>query len=87
MEKISFPQYRKYPHKKTFFRIISTDFFEELNIIGSYYTLRFFKAEILPDRVFMEDMIQNKNGYWELSDEKEFNEILEFCEKKLKKLS
>ncbi|MFZ5553662.1 MAG: hypothetical protein ACOZCO_11145 [Bacteroidota bacterium] len=61
---MKFPVYRKYPNNLSYFRIASPDEFEEIKITGSYYSLLFIKAKILPERNFIEDMIKNENGNW-----------------------
>jgi hypothetical protein len=81
-----FPIYRKYRHNRTFFKINSEKDFEELNIISQCYTLRHFEVKILPDRVFIQDMIENKNNHWNESDEEEYYLRKSFCEKNLQHL-
>jgi len=86
MENRSFPKYRKYAHERTYFKILSAEHFEELAIHGSFYSLRPFRAQIHPDRVLINDMIQNHNNHWLESNEKEYEEKVAYCKQKLKEL-
>lgn len=76
---MDFPIYRKYPNEKHFFKISSTERFEELYIMGSRYGHRDKKAEIHPDRLLIQDMIEKKDGNWLESSKEEFDSVLEEC--------
>lgn len=76
---MEFPIHRKYPNEKHFFRIRSETAFDELYIMGSRYALYAKEAKNYPDRLFILDMIEMKDGNWEASSEEEFEEILERC--------
>lgn len=75
-----FPLFRKYEHGTTYFKIISIDSFEELKIMGNNYSLKKYKASILPDRNYISDLIKNEGNHWKIIDEWEFNEALKNCE-------
>jgi hypothetical protein len=77
---MQYPVYRKYPNDLAFFRILSEDEFEELSIIGTRYTLSRIKAQILPDRVYIKDMLDLHNGHWVLSSEEEYFAMKKECE-------
>lgn len=81
---MTFPQFRKYPHNKTFFKINSASDFDELQILGNTFSLTKLVAKILPDRNYINDMLCNTNEYWVLSNEEEFTERLNFCKYNLK---
>ncbi|MEO6883784.1 MAG: hypothetical protein ABI199_07145 [Bacteroidia bacterium] len=61
---ITYPQYRKYLHGKTFFKIHSADYFEEIQWMGSRCTVHQFQAKILPDRNFIFDMTFDYEKNW-----------------------
>ncbi len=74
-----FPVYLKYPHNKTFFRIIDETSFDQLDIIGTGYHLYHFKAKVYPDRLLLMDMMDNKGGHWLPSSAAEWEEQLSYC--------
>lgn len=69
---MKFPQYRKYPHNKTFFKIISNVEFEEVQIHGNGVEKFHFVAKILPDRNYIQDLLTNKDKNWLEIDEEEY---------------
>ena len=83
---MNFPVFRKYSHNRTFFKINSDKNFEELNLIGKTYTLRHFEVKIFSDRVFIQDMIENKDHYWTEISEGEYEEKKAYCLEELKPL-
>ena len=56
---ITYPQYRKYSNNKAFFKIISPDKFEEIQVLGDKISLHIFEAKILPDRNYIADLTFN----------------------------
>jgi hypothetical protein len=67
---VNYPQYRKYPNERGYFKIISIDEWEEIQVIGSNYKLHCFKASILPDRNFIYDLtFDYKNNWLEIEAE------------------
>ncbi len=74
-KKITYPQYRKYPNNKSFFKIISEDKFEEIQLLGRKKSIHTFEAKILPDRNFISDLTFNYSEHWILSDQNEYEEI------------
>lgn len=72
-----FPQYRKYKNNLSYFKIISETQFEELKTTGNKIDFYEFEAKILPDRNFIQDMLNNTNDYWKEISESEYNFILE----------
>ena len=84
---INYPVYRKYPHNRTFFKVLSEDEFEELQIIGRHYSIHSIKAKILPDRNFIQDLIFDFAIYWKEIKAEEYNEQMKNCEKTMKRLA
>lgn len=82
-----FPLFRKYSHNRTFFKINSLKDFEELNLIGQSYTLRNFEVKIFTDRIFIQDLIENRNNYWVSIPEEEYEERKAFCIQHLKRIN
>jgi predicted house-cleaning noncanonical NTP pyrophosphatase (MazG superfamily) len=84
--KDNYPFYRKYADGKTFFKITSESSFEELKILGIYYSLHSFEARILPDRNFIADLTScGPEGIEEFTEE-EYQEVLEHCLENLKRV-
>lgn len=77
---MNFPIYRKYSTGKTFFKIKSLNEFEEVCRIGNKYTVKSFSAQILPDRVFIQDMINNFNHHWEETTKEEYETFINYCQ-------
>lgn len=71
-----FPIYRKYTNNKVFFKIISLQKFEELSVSPRGVSLQIITANIYPDRVRIQDMIDNREGYWPESSENEWNKAM-----------
>lgn len=81
-----FPIYRKYSDHKRFFKITNYEHFVELSIMGNYYQLSDFRAQILPDRNFIRDMIDNEGGYWNTSSAEEYDQWVSYCKTNLQEL-
>lgn len=80
-----FPLYRKYSNNKSYFKVLSVDSFEEIQVMGSNYWIYSFTAKILPDRNFIHDMIEINDGGWLAISEEAYYEFKEHCEKEFKK--
>lgn len=76
---MEFPVYRKYFNNKSYFKIISSTEFEELVIFGKNYQHTTYTAKILPDRVLIEDMINNEGNHWVNCSREEYEEVLTNC--------
>jgi len=70
----TFPQYRKYPNNKSYFKVLSNESFEEIQVVGNNYFLTKVVAKILPDRHFISDMIQ-ATAHWVPIEEAEYTEV------------
>jgi hypothetical protein len=70
MPAITYPQFRKYKNNKGYFKIISSEEWEEIQIVGSKITLSLFKVNIFPDRNFIYDLtFDYKNNWIEIEEE------------------
>ncbi len=81
--KIKYPIYRKYPHNRTFFKVLSPDEFEELQLLGKKYSVSKIKAKILPDRNFIFDLTFDYKNNWLEIQAAEYEKQLRFCEQNL----
>jgi hypothetical protein len=82
----SFPVYIKYSNNKNFFKIISSDEFEELTILGNKFFLTHKKATIHPDRVFIADLLNNTFENTIAISEDEYNHQVTFSKEKLERI-
>lgn len=69
---IIYPQYRKYPNDKAYFKIISATEWEEIQVVGSKSFLHHFIVKILPDRNYIYDMTFDYKRNWVAIDETEY---------------
>lgn len=76
---IIYPQYRKYAHGRTYFKIMSSSEFEELQIFGKQCTLHHFVAKILPDRNYIYDLTFDYEKYWVAIDQAEYEAVRKKC--------
>lgn len=72
---ITYPQYRKYLHGRTFFKIISAEEWEEIQIMGSSYSIHQFKVNIFPDRNFLHDLTFDYEKNWVVIEEDEYERV------------
>lgn len=73
---MDFPQYRKYKNGKSYFKITSTEEFEEYQLQFGRIEKHYFKASILPDRNFIADMLVDYHDHWEKVDEEDLQHFL-----------
>lgn len=78
METITYPQYRKYTNNKGYFKIISPDEWEEIQLIGSKATVNTYKVNILPDRNFVNDLTFDYQNNWLKIEEEEYERVKKF---------
>lgn len=64
-----FPQYRKLNNGKAYYKIVSENEFEELQIVGSKVIFHKFKVEQYPDLLRIKDMIDLNEGLFEMNTE------------------
>lgn len=75
-ESIKFPLYRKYKNNKNYFKVISMESFEEIQLIGSQ-KIKFQKQiQILPDRNFIYDLVYDYENFAVEISEEEYLKIL-----------
>lgn len=54
--------------------------------MGNYFSVYEIKASILPERVFIQDMVEMQGEHWVSSDEQEFQQQWNQCHSELKLL-
>lgn len=79
LKKINYPQFRKYPNNKSYFKIISENEFEELQFLGKKCKCYTFTASILPDRNFIYDLTFEFERHWLAITEDEYEEVKSKC--------
>jgi len=79
-------QYRKYKNGQSYFRITGTEEMEELKLMGKYYKLYHIKATILPERVFIGDLLEQYHDFAEAITAQEFEAQLLWCQENLSAL-
>lgn len=70
---MQFPIFRKYTNEKSYFIIETENSFTEYKINPGGLEIHKIEAKILPDRIFIQDMIDLKDGHWLSIEELEFN--------------
>jgi len=71
---MEFPQYRKYPNNKSYFKVLSANSFEEIQILGKSKLKTRFEAKIHPDRVLIQDMLGAEEN-WQVITAEEYEGI------------
>lgn len=71
-ESTKFPQYRRYLNGHSYFKILSLTEFEEIKIIGKRHVLHHVIARQYPEKVFINDLLYNYDGFAEVIGEEEF---------------
>ena len=74
---IKYPQYRKYNNNRSFYKIISPEKFEEIQVVGNKTTLHLFEAKILPDRNYIYDLTFDFKKHWVICEEQEYESLKE----------
>ncbi len=74
-ETVIYPLYRKYANNKSFYKIISPEKFEEIQLLKDNRTLHVFEAKILPDRNYIHDLTFNYKEHWVVCEEEEYEKI------------
>ena len=73
---MKFPQYRKYKNNQSYFKIIANDHFIEWKKMTLEWEKIEIEAKILPDRVFITDMLAENSEYGDVISEAEFDSFL-----------
>jgi len=74
-QNLTYPQYRKYLNNKGYFKIISANEWEEIQLIGSKATLNSYTVNIFPDRNFINDLTFDYHNNWEKIEETEYHRV------------
>ena len=64
-----FPQYRKLNNGKAYYKIVSENEFEELQIMGAKVFYHKFKVSQYPDLLRIKDMLELHEGLFEATSE------------------
>jgi hypothetical protein len=64
--------------------VLGPSVFEEIQVMGKYYSLRTYEAKILPDRNFIADMIELKMGGWVEITAQEYDDFINLCRQEFK---
>ena len=78
-----FPIFRRYLHGNTYYRINSQENFDELLVVGKFFVYKNFQARILPEFQLIIDLIDNAENRWEIIEEEDFENKLDFCKTNL----
>lgn len=71
---VTYPIYRKYKNGKSYFKVMSHEEFEEIQL-GVRPGIYHFVARILPDRNLIHDMTFDFQEHWEEIEEEEYAEV------------
>lgn len=74
---MNFPEYRRYKNGHSYFKIISNQEFYEFKKLVNRLEKFHIKAEILPDRNYIQDMLSDYEMHWEKIEEKDFIAFVE----------
>ena len=75
-EDIQFPVYRKYKNNRSYFKIVSRNQFEEIQIIGTQTKLTMITANQFPEMNHIYDLVYNREGLGLEITENEYLEAL-----------
>jgi hypothetical protein len=76
---MEFPQFRRLSNGKSYYRIDSPTLMTEWVLVGSHCMGYRLEATILPERVLIGDLIENRDGLWEIITENEFQAVENRC--------
>ncbi len=79
-------QYRKYKNSQSYFKIAGTEEMEELKLMGRYFKLYHIKATILPERVFIADLLEQYQEFAEAITAEEYGQQILWCQQNLEEL-
>jgi hypothetical protein len=72
---MSFPQYRKYPDNRAFFKVISEIEFEEISFIGTKQIIQNIVATTYAEMLYISDMINNPENIYRIINKDEYNSV------------
>jgi hypothetical protein len=76
-------QYRKYKNGQSYFKISGTEEMEELKLMGKYFKLYRIKATILPERVFIADLLEQYHEFADAITAEEYEQQWQWCRENL----
>jgi len=76
---MNYPQFRKYPDEKVFFKITGDDSFWELIVYDEYYFYNKIMATTYAEKLRIQDMIKKEGNFYLDSTKDEFESIHESC--------
>ncbi|HEY8403323.1 MAG TPA: hypothetical protein VIK71_01805 [Flavobacteriales bacterium] len=74
-----FPQYRRLANQLSYYKIESPSELLEIQRMGQRWTQHQLIAKILPERLLIQDILENEGGRYEIIDESAFNDFLKMC--------
>lgn len=74
---MDYPQYRKYKNDHSYFKITDSETFVEWKKSGKNWERFDFKAQILPDRNYIQDMLTDYDLYWDAISVNDYQEFLQ----------
>ncbi len=79
-------QYRKYKNGQSYFKISGPEEMEELKLMGKYFKVYHIKATILPERVFIDDLLNAYTDFADAITAIDYEQQLQWCKKQLEEL-
>ncbi len=73
----SFPQYRKLPNNKSFYKIIDDRNFQEIQLIGERKAFYTIEAKQYPEILKIQDLLAMNEGQYEISTKEKWDELSE----------
>ncbi|MCC6599743.1 MAG: hypothetical protein IT223_03610 [Crocinitomicaceae bacterium] len=83
--KWDYPQYRRLTNGKSYYRIDDDRRMTEIQIIGTRWGQREIIAQILPDRILIDDLLHKRDGNWETITADEYHLFEAYCKEKFRK--
>jgi hypothetical protein len=81
----SYPQYRRLANQLSYYKIDSPSELLEIQRMGQRWTQYHLVAKILPERLLIQDILENEGGRYETIDEKSFADFQIMCSETLTK--
>lgn len=81
----SFPVYRHYADRLTWFRVDSPSSVYELKRMGIYFSMTHIEAKLYPERVFINDLIECAGEHIMTATAEEFEQVEQQWEQELVK--
>ena len=75
-----FPQYRKYKELNTWYKISGINEFSEIKQVGEGYLMVKVEAQIYPEKLRVQDMLNCHEGRWEELSEEEWQKVANLIE-------